>query len=402
MNPGKSVAIIGAGIGGLTTALTLQQNKISSCVYESRPAESFAGAGIWVPANAMQVFARLGLAERVLAAGYELNEIELLDYLSGSLMKVSLAGIKQEFASSIVAIRRSRLHQILLDALRDRQTNAVVKLFYGYRCEGVEPVSAELSGAEANGQRVAISFFQREEVYADYVVAADGLHSAIRQSIFPAIQPNYSGQTSWRALVRAELPERWKRSSVEIWGEGRRFGFSHLGADEVYWYATADMPPLSEISSTADPIAEIASLQELFASFPAAVRKLVASAATVIRTDLSDLPILSKWYSGKIVLIGDAAHATTPNLGQGGAQAIEDSYVLAKMIEQYATPEEAFRHYQTVRQEKARRIVRRSRWFGRIAHIKGVLPRQLRNAAVKYTPQVVNLREFEKLFSLNF
>lgn len=415
MNPGKSVAIVGGGIGGLTTALALQQYKISSCVYESRTVQSLAeanGAGIWVPANAMQVFARLGLAEKILAAGYELNEIELLDYLSGSLTKVSLAGLKQNFAYSIVAIKRSCLHQILLDALRDREVNAAVIMLYGYRCHGIEAKGAlskesvandfESNGAKGHGERVAISFFQKERVFADYVIAADGLQSAIRQSIFPIAQPSYSGQTSWRAVVTAELPEQWKESSVEIWGEGRRFGFSHLSADEVYWYATADMPALSATCSSADPIVEIASLQELFASFPAAVHKLVASAATVIRTDLSDLPILPKWYSGKIALVGDAAHATTPNLGQGGAQAVEDGYLLAKMIEQYATPEEAFRQYQKIRQEKARRIVRRSRWFGQMAHLKGVLPRQLRNAVVKFTPQAVNLREFEQLYRLNF
>lgn len=420
MNPSKSVAIVGGGIGGLTAALALQQYKISTCVYESRPVESFvetgsaaascittSGAGIWVPANAMQVFARLGLAEKILAAGYELNEIELLDYLSGSLMKVSLAEIKQKFAYSIVAIKRSCLHQILLDALQERAMNTAVNLCYGYRCqgampEGSSPNSADLKTAEAHCQQVAVSFFQRENIYADCIVAADGLHSAVRQSIFPTAQPNYSGQTSWRAVVRAELPEQWKKSSVEIWGEGRRFGFSHVSPDHVYWYATADMPALSETFTRADPIVEIAALQDLFASFPAAVHKLVASATTVIRTDLSDLPILPKWYSGKIVLLGDAAHATTPNLGQGGAQAVEDGYLLAKMMDQHATPEEAFRHYQTIRQEKARRIVMRSRWLGQMAHLKGVLPRQLRNVAVKCTPQAVNLREFEKLFRLNF
>jgi 2-polyprenyl-6-methoxyphenol hydroxylase-like FAD-dependent oxidoreductase len=420
MNPHKNVAIVGGGIGGLTTALTLQQNKISSCIYESRTAQGLAepsGAGIWVPANAMQVFARLGLAEKVLAAGYELNEIELLDYLSGSLTKVSLAGLKRKFAYSIVAIKRSLLHQILLDALHDREMNAAVSLLYGYRCQGIEAEGAGSKesvvndfvsnnfvshGAKAHGERVAISFFQKEKVFADYVVAADGLHSAIRQSIFPPAKPSYSGQTSWRAVVRAELPEQWQKSSVEIWGEGRRFGFSHLSADEVYWYATADMPALSATSGSADPLGEITSLQELFASFPAAVRTLVASAATVIRTDLSDLLILPQWYRGKIVLVGDAAHATTPNLGQGGAQAVEDGYLLAKMIEQYATPEEAFRQYQKIRQEKARRIVRRSRWFGQMAHLKGVLPRQLRNAVVKFTPHAINMREFEQLYRLNF
>ncbi|MFA7340774.1 MAG: FAD-dependent monooxygenase [Candidatus Obscuribacterales bacterium] len=438
MKSSKSAVIVGGGIGGLTTALALQQYGIASRVYESRFAETFtktgssgssemgseiacetvsqsdsqldsqldsqsdtgtntSGAGIWVPANAMQVFARLGLAEKVLAAGYEIDEIELLDYLSGSLMKFSLEATKKKFAYSIVAIKRRRLHEILLAALREREEKAVVELFHGYRCQGVE-----LDRAEVLGERVAISFFQRENVYADFVVAADGLHSAIRQSIFPLAQPNYSGQTSWRAVVRAELPEPWRKSSVEIWGEGRRFGFSHLSADQVYWYATADMPASSGSFSAAAPAVEIASLRELFASFPAAVHNLVASTSTVIRTDLSDLPILPQWYRGKIVLVGDAAHATTPNLGQGGAQAIEDGYLLAKMIDQYATPEEAFHYYQKIRQEKARRIVTRSRLFGQIAHLKGVLPRQLRNVAVKYTPQAANLREFEKLFSLNF
>lgn len=401
MNPGKNIAIVGAGIGGLTAALALQQYGIATSVYESRPFQSFSaseaehasGAGIWVPANAMQVFSRLGLAEKVLAAGYELSEIELLDYLSGSLMKVDLTGIKQKFDYAIVAIRRSRLHQILLEALQERRSQAEAQLHFGYRCQA----------ATVSQGQVVLSFFEHEKVIADYVLGADGLHSSLRQSIFPVEQPIYSGQTSWRAVVKAQLPQSWKKTSVEIWGEGRRFGFSHVNADEVYWYATADMPASAhQDDSSSFQSAEIDALKNLFATFPAAVHELLAATTAVIRTDLSDLANLPKWYSGKIVLLGDAAHATTPNLGQGGAQAIEDGYLLAKTLHDCDEPIQAFEQYQKIRQEKARHIVSRSRLLGKMAHLKGVFQRQLRNAAVKYTPPAVNLREFEKLYSLNF
>ena len=401
MNPGKNIAVVGAGIGGLTAALALQQYGISTSVYESRSLQSFSpgesehssGAGIWVPANAMQVFARLGLAEKVLAAGYELSEIELLDYLSGSLMKVDLSGLKQKFAYAIVAIRRSRLHQILLEALQERHSQAAVDLNFGYRCQA----------ATVSEEDVALSFIEHGNVRADYVLGADGLHSSLRQSIFPAEQPNYSGQTSWRAVVKAQLPQSWQKTSVEIWGEGRRFGFSHVNAEEVYWYATADMPATAhQAESSSWQKSEIEALKNLFATFPAAVHELLASTRAVIRTDLSDLANLPKWYSGRVVLLGDAAHATTPNLGQGGAQAIEDGYLLAKTLHEYDEPSQAFEHFQKMRQVKARRIVNRSRLLGKMAHLKGVFQRQLRNAAVRFTPAAVNLREFEKLYSLNF
>ncbi|MBA4079266.1 MAG: hypothetical protein C0508_29830 [Cyanobacteria bacterium PR.023] len=199
------------------------------------------------------------------------------------------------------------------------------------------------------------------------------------------------------------MPQSWKKTSVEIWGEGRRFGFSHVNADEVYWYATADMPASAhQDDSSSFQSAEIDALKNLFATFPAAVHELLAATTAVIRTDLSDLANLPKWYSGKIVLLGDAAHATTPNLGQGGAQAIEDGYLLAKTLHDCDEPIQAFEQYQKIRQEKARHIVSRSRLLGKMAHLKGVFQRQLRNAAVKYTPPAVNLREFEKLYSLNF
>ncbi len=117
---------------------------------------------------------------------------------------------------------------------------------------------------------------------------------------------------------------------------------------------------------------------------------------------MADFDPIPQWVFGRLALLGDAAHATTPNLGQGGAQAIEDGYLLAKTLHDCDEPIQAFEQYQKIRQEKARHIVSRSRLLGKMAHLKGVFQRQLRNAAVKYTPPAVNLREFEKLYSLNF
>jgi 2-polyprenyl-6-methoxyphenol hydroxylase-like FAD-dependent oxidoreductase len=140
------------------------------------------------------------------------------------------------------------------------------------------------------------------------------------------------------------------------------------------------------------------------ASFPAPVPELVAATDVerMLRTDMYDLAALPAWGRGRVVLLGDAAHATTPNLGQGGAQAIEDAYVLAEQLAANARPEDAFAAYQRIREPKARMVVDTSRRLGRIVHLGNPLARGLRNAALRLTPAVVARKQMEALYSLDY
>jgi 2-polyprenyl-6-methoxyphenol hydroxylase-like FAD-dependent oxidoreductase len=147
------------------------------------------------------------------------------------------------------------------------------------------------------------------------------------------------------------------------------------------------------------------SLTSTFAAFPDPVADLLKHTAedAITRTDIADLEPIPRWHRGRAVLIGDAAHATTPNLGQGGAQAIEDAWVLAERLAAHGgNHAPAFEQYQRIRKPKADRVVRTSWWLGKAAHLKHSAARAARNALLRNTPQHFTDRQFRGLFELNY
>jgi 2-polyprenyl-6-methoxyphenol hydroxylase-like FAD-dependent oxidoreductase len=376
--------IIGGGIGGLTAAIALQRRGIAAHVYEAAPDLRAVGAGISLPVNALQVLDRLGLADTVRRAGTAPSSAELLDFRGNVLQTIDLRAIDQRYGFATIAIHRARLHDALVAQLAEGT------LHLGKACRQVE------QDAEA----MHVQFADGSAAHGSVVLAADGVRSGVRRQLFPEAQLRYSGQSSYRAVVRAMLPPELEKDGQEIWGCCCRFGFSSIGGDEVYWYATLDSPPGVTESTTQAK----AQLQELFAPFPAPVSDLIAAteAQQLIRTDMYDLPPIPTWYRGRVALMGDAAHATTPNLGQGGAQAIEDAWVLAESLSRYAEPEQAFAAYQSMRQAKATMIVNRSWQMGKLAHLRNPLGRALRNALMRWAPPSLGQKQFDALYTLNY
>ena len=382
--PRLDVAVIGGGIGGLTTAIALRQRGIEAHVYESAPMLREEGAGLVLSPNAMQVLRRLDLAERVLAAGAPLERFELHDARSGLLQRVDFAGAARRYGVPTVAIHRRRLRDILAAEVPASHVHT------GATCEGV---------ADAEG-RVQVRFAGGDVIDADLVIGADGLGSTVREYVAPGRSPRYSGQTSLRAVTRFELPAALLRVARETWAPNMRFGFVPIGPGEVYWFAPFDAPA----GGTGRSMESELPLKELCATFPSPVADIVAAtdAGRIIHTDMYDLPPFQGWSRGRVVLLGDAAHAATPNLGQGAAQAIEDAWVLADRLASVAAVEEALRAYEAIRQPKANFVVRRSWSVGRVAHLANPLGRAVRNLAMRWTPASVTRREYDRLFALDY
>ncbi|MBV9108817.1 MAG: FAD-dependent monooxygenase [Gemmatimonadetes bacterium] len=220
------IAIVGGGIGGLTAANALAARGFRPRVYEAAPELRTIGAGIWVPPNAMQVLARLGLADAVAAEGSPIRTAELRDAKAGVLQRADLFYAEREFGYPTVAIHRGRLQRVLVDHLPADVVHT------GRACTGVE----------ARGDSVLIRFEGGDTAEAPLVIGADGLRSAVRRSIFPEIPLRYSGQTSWRGVVSHVLPRELGGTGWEVWSASARFGFSAIGHGQVYWYATTDAP----------------------------------------------------------------------------------------------------------------------------------------------------------------
>jgi 2-polyprenyl-6-methoxyphenol hydroxylase-like FAD-dependent oxidoreductase len=378
------VLIAGGGIGGLTAAIALARRGVVAPVFDAMPDMAEVGAGIGVPANALQALGRLNLSDAFQSAGCEIKRIELRDVHAGLIRSMNLDAVKQRFGSSLIMLHRATLQRILADNL------PLGALHLGRRCVALENLP----------DRVRIHFGDGETEEAAMVVAADGLRSVARAQLFPdAAAPRYAGQTSWRAVVDCRLPPEFEHSSVETWGAGHRFGFAPIGDGRVYWYATADAPPNEK-----DPPGELpAALATIAGLYQDPIPALVSTAKTIVRTDLFELPPLATWHRGRIALLGDAAHAMTPNLGQGGAQAIEDAFVLAEQLcAAPADPSAAFAHYERIRMPKAHRLVKLAGRFGVMAHLRNPLARGLRNALLRLTPEAVARGQNDRLYGLNF
>jgi 2-polyprenyl-6-methoxyphenol hydroxylase-like FAD-dependent oxidoreductase len=372
--------IIGGGIGGLTAAVALRRKGWDAHVYEAAPALRPVGKGIWVPTNAMQVLDRLGLAAAVAAAGWALERIQVGTTAGTILMDFDLSRAVAKYGHSTVSIHRAMLVDVLAGALPPDA------LHLGRQCVGLEQ----------NADGVTARFASGEQARGDVLIGADGIHSAVREKLFPGVKLRYSGQTCYRGIADMELPAGLARTCREVWGGKARFGFSAVGLRQVYWFA-----PVTAPAGSADAVG---SLSDLYAHFPEPIPEIVrrTPAAEIIRTDLFDFPTLDRWWQGRVALLGDAAHAMTPNLGQGGAQAIEDAYVLAEQLAAQKDVAAAFQEYERLRLPKVRWVAQTAWRIGRLAHVANPWLRRLRDLALRATPAGMNERQFDRLYALNY
>jgi len=212
---------------------------------------------------------------------------------------------------------------------------------------------------------VAAEFKNGTVERADILIGADGIHSVVRSQRFSSAPLLYAGYTAWRAVVNFAHSEL---IPCEIWGPGRRFGALPLNGERVYWYATqnvaeADQQSFAEVKQT---------LKALFRGWFNFTEALIDAAdeSAILRNNIYDRDPLERWTTGRIALMGDAAHPMTPNLGQGACQAIEDAVVLAATLKRTIDVREALLHYERRRMPRANRIVRMSRRIGQVAQLE--------------------------------
>ncbi|MEN1786160.1 MAG: FAD-dependent monooxygenase [Bacteroidota bacterium] len=371
------ILIVGAGIGGLCTAVALQQKGFNVEVFEAAATLRPVGAGIALGDNAMQILDRLGLADQVKSAGAQLLQGAITDAQLRPIQIVDNAGFS-------LCIHRARLHEVLVGGL------GKVPLHLGKRC------AAFLQTDDG----VQLQFEDGSQVEGDLVIGADGIHSLLRRQI-AEVSLRYSGQTCWRGLTDFAMPARYTGMAVEAWGGAARFGFLVYAEGKVYWYAVnLDAEGGADNAKTLHQ-----DLGAIFNSFDSLVNDLILSTPTdhIHRSDLCDIdPSFRKWHTDRLCLIGDAAHATTPNMGQGACQAIEDAMALALALDKYREGPKAFAKFSRVRRPKARMVVKDSWQIGQVAHWKHPVTKGLRNFLFRLTPSFIVTQRFKKLMDLNY
>ena len=379
---GEAGVIVGGGIGGLCTAVALRQAGVEVRVYEAAAAAGAVGAGIWVAPNAMEALDRLGLAEAVAARGSAIAQVRLFDRRGTVLSTVQGSYLRERFGHTITSIHRAELHKVLLACLEE---DIVV---FGKRCQSFHE----------NDAGVHVSFDDGTTVAGLFLIGADGLESTVRKQLFPTSRLRYSGETCWRGVAQTQLTGDLHGGTAECWGRGRRFGFSQIGQGAVYWWATQT----TAVGGSDDRSTVKTQLSHRFRDFMSPIPELLEATPpdSIIRHDLCDLAPLTSWGTGRVALLGDAAHAPTPNLGQGGAQAIEDAWVLGQSFEATDDYALALRRYERVRKAKATRVTQESWRYGKLASTANPVLCAVRNLLIRMTPTAVSRRYLGWLFRL--
>lgn len=369
MSGRQHAVVVGGGIGGLAAAIGLRKAGWRVSVLERAPAFTGIGAGISLMTNAMRALAELGV-------GADLPRTRTTGAMRTSTGRPLGRVSQQRDGPEMLVLNRAELHRMLCGALPADSLHNNVEV------TGVTNVDSR------GTLRVRAS--EGEVGDADLVVAADGVSSRIRAQLWPEHgDAAYSGSTAWRAITDAPwLPE----GSLTL-GPGSEFGIVPLGAGRIYWFGATTAEAGRRYAD------EHAAALANFGHWPAPIGELIAATPhdAVLHHDilhLADPP--DSFVAGRVALLGDAAHAMMPHLGQGGCQALEDAVELAAALGGLPVPD-ALAHYDRRRRPRAQRIAAYSRRFGRIIRLRNPVAVAARTALLRMTPPSVGTRQTTRL-----
>ncbi len=365
----RTAVVIGAGIGGLSAAIGLHRAGWDVTVLERVEAFRPVGAGLVLQANGMRCLDALGLGDAVRTHGHP-------DMSGGTrrsdgrwLARIPAGDLERVLGTSAIGVHRAALHDILLGAL---PADAV-------------RTGARVTAVTADGEVSYAGPTGPISIGADLVVGADGIHSVVRRTLWPhATAPVHVGVLAWRGVT----PVWHGELTVAIsWDRGAEFGIVPLADGRVSWFAAVNAAPgTAAENDTAVP----ARFQQWHDPIPA----LVAATGTVLRDDLTclDEP-LPTYVQGRVALLGDAAHAMTPNLGQGANQALEDAVVLAAV----AGGPDGLAEYDRQRRPRSQQVAKASRMIGRFGQqLQNPVAVAARNTVMRLTPPRLALRSMAR------
>ncbi len=353
--------IIGGGIGGVSTAVALRRVGIDAVVFEQAEALREVGSGVTVWTNAVKALRKLGAEDAVLATGSIMERFEARNWRGEVLGETPFGELGRKLGAPNVIIHRAELLRGLTKLMDERSVHCHA------RCVGFEQNSRSVTACIADGRKAE----------GDLLIGADGLHSVIRTKLFGESKPRYAGYTCWRGLaqfVHEEFPTGY---SFETWGPGRRFSIHHCGLGRVFWYATKNLPEGMPVAEAGHQAEVLGWFREWHAPIPEVIKATDSSA--ILRNDIVDRRPVKRWGQDRVTLLGDAAHPTTPNLGQGACQAMEDAVVLASCLRAASDVPAALRSYEAMRMARTANITNQSWLIGKICQWENPLACWLRN-----------------------
>lgn len=347
--------VIGAGIGGLSAAVALRNIGIDCEVFEAVETIRPAGAAISVWPNGVKCMNYLGMGDLMRRYGGLMNSMAYCDFRSGDdLTRFSLEPLVKRVGERPYPVARAELQQQML-------------AFWG---ESRVAFGKRLNQVQADDNGVRIGFTDGGEAYGDFLIAADGTHSAVRPYVLGyAPERRYAGYVNWNGLVTADETLAPTQQWTTFVGEGKRVSLMPVADGRFYFFFDVPLPKgLAEDRTTLR-----ADLQRYFAGWDDRVQRLIAALEpqTTNRIEIHDIEPFSPLVRGRVALLGDAAHSTTPDIGQGGCAAMEDAVVLAMMLQTHSLGiEDALARYQARRLPRVTDLVLKARKRCDITHGK--------------------------------
>jgi 6-hydroxynicotinate 3-monooxygenase len=352
--PAPAIAIIGAGIAGLTAAATLRKIGLEADIYEQAQAFARIGAGIQMNPNAMKVLRGLSLEAHIRGIGFApaVGYNRQWDTGEVSYLHPMGAQIEQRFGAPDISLHRAELHSALVSI----------------NPPDVIHFNKKLAGLDRNRGRLQLTFADGTTAQADAVIGADGVHSTVLDILFGSGEPRFTGQVAYRAIYRTALLGTEIDDRVKWWGPDRHIVSYKVDQrrDELYFIASTPEPDFKIESWSAR--GDLEQMRSAFARFHPKARVILDACPEVRKWALVERDPLAQWSEDRIVLIGDACHPMLPYMAQGAGSSMEDAVVLARCLEGVDLEGfgDAFRRFERNRKERTSRIqlgTRQNTWM---------------------------------------
>ncbi|SEQ45092.1 FAD-dependent urate hydroxylase [Rosenbergiella nectarea] len=345
--------VIGAGIGGMSSAIALEKKGFSTQVFEAVKEMKPVGAAISIWPNGVKCLNALGMGEKIKAIGGDMRTMAYFDYRNASpLTQFSMAPLVQRVGEKPYPVVRAELQNMLIDHYGKS------RIQFGMR----------LVAIDQNSEGVTVTFEDGSQAQGDFLIAADGTHSVARPYVLEKAAPRrYAGYVNWNGLVAVDEAIAPASQWTTYVGEGKRVSLMPVSEQRFYFFFDVPLPlGLAENRETLK-----ADLKNYFAGWCPAVQTLIDTldVSTTNRVEIHDIDPFDQFVKGRVALLGDAAHSTTPDIGQGGCAAIEDAVVLAEILASHSLGiEDSLQRYQQRRTVRTRDLVLKARKRCEVTH----------------------------------